>query len=274
MPIISNSAYCIDRRKLEFNLINKELYKNKLFNSKVSKTQRFLYKYLKSIPVLRRLVQVEMRDTTNWENYPVGDKNYIFICVAKSASTSINLALNHYLHSEPKYHHMSINDLKEYYPELNFDDYYKFAFVRNPWDRFLSLYHDINDKRNGKSKIMNYSLLENKYKTIFYNKKNFKDFAKSFGKSGWINEAHFRPQLDYLISNGELAMDFVGRFENLQDDWDKIKKDIGFKKLGDLKHEMKSKVKIDNYKKFYDNETIDIVARIYKKDIEFFGYDY
>ena len=274
MPIISDSKFCIDRRKLEFSLINKNIYKDQLFNGRISRIQRNYHKSLIKIPFLRRFVQVEMKDTRLWENYPQGKNNYIFICVAKSASSSVNKILNHNIHPEPRFHHMGIDDVKKYYSNLDIDKYYKFAFVRNPWDRFLSLYYDMYFARNGNKKVMNYSKLEKKYKTIFFRTKNFKDFARSFQDSEWINETHFKPQFNYLSINGELCMDFIGKIENLKNDWSIIKKDIGFNYLPDIGHNRKSKLNKGNYKEHYDSETYEIVSRIYKKDIDFFGYDF
>ena len=272
--MISDSNYCIDRRKLNFTLIDKSIYKDQLFNRRLFKLQKYFKPFFKNIIFLRRLVQVEMRDTNSWELYPKGKKKYIFICVAKVASSSTNEILNHELHPEPRFHHMSISELINYYKGLDLKKYYKFAFVRNPWDRFLSLYNDMSIKRNGNRKLMNYSLNEKKYKTLFYKTKNFKEFVRAFESSDWVNEAHFRNQFDYLTIDGEVAMDFVGRFENLQNDWEKIKKDIGLNHLGSLVHREKSEVEINNYRNFYDDETIDIVSRIYKKDIQFFEYDF
>ena len=274
MPIISDSDYCIDRRKLEFSLIEKNIYKDELFNGKLQKLKRKLNPYFKNFIFLRRLVQVEMGDTCKWEIYPKGKKKYIFICVAKVASSSINKILNHYLHPEPIFHHMSIQELENYYLDLDINSFYKFAFVRNPWERFISLYNDMTFQRNGQKKLMNYSLLEKKKNSIFYKTKNFKEFAKSFESSNWINEAHFKPQFDFLSKNGELVMDFIGRFENLNSDWEKIKNDIGLNYLGEIGHQRKSNKNLCNYKEFYDNETIDIVSRIYKKDIQIFNYDF
>ena len=267
MPIISDSNYCIDRRKFEFSLIEKNTYKDELFNGRLQTLKRNLNPYSKNFIFLRRLFQVEMSDTSKWENYPKGKKKYIFICVARAASSSINKILNHHLHPEPRFHHMGIKELINYYPDLEINKFYKFAFVRNPWERFVSLYLDMCLNRNGNKKIMNYSLLKNKKETIFYKTKNFKEFAKSFESSNWIKETHFKNQYDFLNIKDEICMDFIGRFENLKEDWKKIKNDIGLNYLGEIGHQRKSNLNLSKYKEFYDNETIDIVSRIYKKDI-------
>ena len=75
-----------------------------------------------------------------------------------------------------------------------FDQLFSFAFVRNPWDRILSWY--------------------------FYDDFGINDFSSwqeaFFSKGGMT-------QMDYLkSSSGEIAVDFIGRYENLQADWRRV----------------------------------------------------
>lgn len=270
MPIISDTNYCIDRNKIEFSLIKKEDYYKKLFNNKTTKIKRFFYPFFRNIPQLR----TDNRDFENFENYPKGKRKYIFICTAKCASSSVNGKLNHFIHPEPKFHHMGINELVNFYPDINLNDYFKFTFIRNPWDRFVSLYNDMFLKRKGKNKVMHYSYLEKKNNTIFHQTKNFKEFAAKFEYSNWINEAHFKPQYQYIFINQEISVDYIGRLENLKNDWEIVKSNIGLKDISNLGHEMKSKIKVNNYRKYYDDITKDIVYRMYKKDIDLFNYDF
>ena len=89
---------------------------------------------------------------------------------------------------------------------------------------------------------------------------------------------------------GRLLVDFVGRFESLQNDFDKVCKELGIEDSA-LPHRNPSNKKSRNlkrrarnflfrngegnkksYREFYDEETLEAVSRYYRKDIETFGY--
>jgi len=79
-------------------------------------------------------------------------------------------------------------------------------------------------------------------------------------------------QFPFLIDlNGQIKINFLGRFENLHEDFTKICEKIGFertrlKKIGASRH--------SHYSEYYDEETEHIVAEQVKKDIELFGYKF
>lgn len=131
--------------------------------------------------------------------------------------------------------------------DLNFEDIFKFAFVRNPYDRFISGYHwtkskiDINDYA---------SQLAEKYETW---------------KDNSLEELMFRPQWKYLCNQYKhIQVDFVGRFENLKDDWHTISKKLGIEEK--LPHLNKSKSgKLNSRGK-------SIIKELYKDDFKVFGY--
>ena len=248
MPIISDSTSCIDGRSLDFKLIDK-------------------VDYFSQTPYGNR-------NFNQFEIYPTCGKEYIFICIAKTGSSSVNIRLNHTVHPEPKYHHMGISDVVRHYPNIDLSKYFKFAFVRNPWDRFVSLYNDMYHRRNGKCGVMNYSGLVSKKSSLFAETSSFKEFCLGFENSGWVTEPHHKQQYDLLSIDGEVKIDFCGKFENLNEDWGLVCRELNFPSTFTLGHHMKSAVDVKNYREWYDDETKEVVARVYEKDIENWAYEF
>jgi len=197
----------------------------------------------------------------------VSEKNkFIFIHIQKTAGNSITEFLKN-----------NIPDLKPILNKHDFaiqgkhklgdqwDDYFKFAFVRNPWDRLVSWYSMIKDK-NQKNKFGKY---------VTENSSNFEEFIKNctdiIQDNDGIKSAEFN-QLDYLIDeNGNIIVDFIGRFENLEEDFNKIIKKLN---MPELKLPILNSSKHEDYKKYYNEETKKIIEKRFKKDIDFFKYKF
>jgi len=200
-------------------------------------------------------------------------KPYIFIAISKTGSKSIHRSLGEKNDPEPPYYHMSILEAKQKY-NLDLKNYFKFAFCRNPYDRIVSLYFDFLLKRKGNTKILSYSKFKRIYNSIFWkSNKNFNLFCKLFYDSSfWRNDIHFKPQLSYILDeNGKLSIDFLGKYETLNEDWLSIQEKLGFKSdLFDINKSNREK----NYRDYYNNESIKIISEIYKNDIKILGYSF
>jgi len=128
------------------------------------------------------------------------------------------------------------------------DSYFKFAFVRNPFDRAVSIFKYI-------AKIDSSAQIS-----------NFKNFAKyNFTKKEY-NGIWLADQASQVVD-----CDFIGRFENLQADFDLVCQKIGIKRNPLL---VKNRTSHKHYSEYYDEETIEIVARKYHADIIRFGYKF
>ena len=85
------------------------------------------------------------------------------------------------------------------------------------------------------------------------------------------NPKMFRPQSDWITDqDGNPLVDFICRFENLNDDFDEVCRKIG--KTVKLPHVRATER--GHYKEYHDQETIDIIANWYRKDIDKFRYSY
>jgi len=163
-----------------------------------------------------------------------------------------------------------------YLSQEAFDAAFKFAFVRNPWARMVSIYHHLSA---GKS---------------------FRDYVLGdFSGKAWEKMAWFvGPQADFVYSaEGELLVDFVGRFERLQADFDAICERLGLpptplphvnraqdhrriylspvprKALRSLRKRLtKPAPRFPRYQDYYDAGTRAFVAERYHADIALFGY--
>lgn len=134
-----------------------------------------------------------------------------------------------------------------------FDKYFKFTVVRNPWDRMVSMYHyRLSRKQIPQDTSFNF-FVEN-FRTVF--------------KHGRLNSS----QAKYIYNeNEELLVDYVGRFECLQQTWKEICKKIDLENIA-LPHLKGSSHK--HYRNYYDNKTKQLVARYFDDDIELFRYSF
>ena len=140
--------------------------------------------------------------------------------------------------------------------------YFVFTFVRNPWDRMVS-YYKFRIKRSCKMHNHGGSLKE--WVSFLYSDDVLKIKANQFNLA-------IKNQYEFLVSkSNEISVDFIGRFENLQEDFDIICEKIGIPKQ-ELPHNNKTNHK--HYTEYYDDETREIVAKKYAKDIEYFGYKF
>ena len=156
---------------------------------------------------------------------------------------------------EPR--HYTIHEYISEFPYVK--DYLKFAFVRNPWDRCLSLYFYLF--KNEKQPKMTFDFFLRLF--AFDNPV----FSSHFNEKG-VWDVHYKTQYSYIDG---IPMDFIGRYENLQQDFNIICDKIGIQQQ-ELPHVNKSRHK--HYTEYYDDETRQIVAEKYAKDIEYFGYKF
>ena len=140
-------------------------------------------------------------------------------------------------------------------------NYFQFAFVRNPWDRLLSCFLDKTKATVGtKWQLRDY---------VKYKNYSFNDFVYSI-KDDDLNICNRHHRLQYNLINHDYV-NFIGKFENLQKDFNKICK---LSNLPKFKLPHFNKTNHRHYTEYYNEETKQIVAEKYAKDIEYFGYEF
>lgn len=193
---------------------------------------------------------------------------YIFIQIPKTASDSImhfflsmhNIKeINHSLYPEffcDLSHHSKISEIAT---KLNTDDFFKFTFVRNPFDRAVSEY--LYCKKHNGCYLQSADLFN----------QIFKDF-NSFVKNGGFRLACWPYHEDSQFSFIEgYNINYIGRFEKLQEHFSILCNKL---KISNSKLSHENKASRNRYQDYYNQESIDIISKKYKKDIEYFGYDF
>lgn len=132
-----------------------------------------------------------------------------------------------------------------------FERYFKFTFMRHPYTRVISEY---------------YWQHQNRLKEV--NKKHFEKWLRSFYKK--IDKDHKLPQYDYVYLNGKKAVDFIGKVENFQEDFDEILDIINYKGTREIKVYGKTRKKKIN---FLNKPTRRFIQGLYPKDFELGDYE-
>jgi len=150
--------------------------------------------------------------------------------------------------------HLSLQQVRPYLGEDAFTRYFKFAFVRNPFDRFVSycafMLRGSDDFQRRPREVMHHFL-----------------FVQP-------PDQHilFQPQASLLTGeDGALLADMVGRVEDMQASYDAVCTRIG---LRSRPLDRVNETRRGDYRSYYDQTLIDGVARRYAQDLELFGYTF
>ncbi len=209
------------------------------------------------------------------------DKRFIFIHVPKAAGTSINAALSIHdaffpvrdqglaarkaraaktglpaaaadlgEHAAAK-HFIKVLGREEY------DRYYSFAFVRNPWDVAVSWFH---------YRLINPGVAGHKEAEAAG---DFRKYVKRVLASS--DGAHWAGLQHPFVTdeNGAVAVSFLGRYESLAADFAAVKARLGIATLA-LDHFNQSYHAA--WPSLYTPGTFAIVAKLVERDAELLGY--
>lgn len=211
----------------------------------------------------------------------ISHKNkFIFLKTKKTAGTSIEISLSRYcgekdiltplapedeklrerfgikprnylnpITNKPKFfNHYKATKVKKLIGDKVWNTYYKFSFDRNPWDKVISHYYFRTEK--SKQNI------------------SFEEFVQLKKYQGAYNYPI------YTI-NDQIAVDYLGKYETLEDDLFKICKEIGVvfdgwlpKAKGGYRKDQR------HYRTQYNNLQKLLIENYFKKEIDLLGYKF
>lgn len=184
----------------------------------------------------------------------------IFIHIPKTAGTSVlaSLAGQNFCRD-----HVRFSEFKRVDP-LRFESYFKFCFVRNPYDRLVSCYEYLKAGGNKRDDLYFKELLANYYPS-------FDSFVLHYLDQHKIHEhILFQPQYIFIFNcRGECEVDFVGRYESISSDFSIVCEKLRVT----LELPSENASLREPYKSYYSNESVrKKVYNLYLKDFVTFNY--
>ena len=217
----------------------------------------------------------------------------IFVHIQKTGGQTISRLLKKNVPDISRFrrkHEFAVHAMEEL---EGWNEYFKFAFVRNPWDRLVSWYsmvstadaaetHQILLNRKEKRRLERARRMKQTgdrlllWRYVVDNSSTFEEFVKNCTGEIEVKPGVFYSfaynQLDYVSDgDGNLLVDFVGRFENFQNDLLEVSNRLGIE-LKSVPHDNRSAH--IHYSSYYTPETRMIVGERFKRDIEYFGYEF
>ena len=196
-------------------------------------------------------------------NLTISEKyKFVWFRVAKVGTRSILDGLNNLNIPLSAYHSIHC-----YLPYKQYENYFKFAFTRDPLNRFVSAWKDkIINIANKKKNYFDLSPRQiEKMKDINYFIK-FEFFEKNY----FQKDIHFRHQSDLIDLNN---IDFIGRLENIENDFNHIMKKLDVNNLNKIFHHKNATTQSHN-------DSINLISTVnreklinyYHRDFSIFGY--
>jgi len=198
---------------------------------------------------------------------------FIFVAIPKTGTHSVRQALRQHMGPRDmeqvglfvkrqfpiadlarlQHGHLSLQQVRPYFPLEEFEALFKFAFVRNPFDRFIS-YCAFMTRAEGQFE------------------RNPQRVMRHFIDNPPPRHVLFQPQHSFVTDKTDaLLSDYIGRVEEMQASYDEICRRIG---IPTAKLEKVNPSRRMEYRRYYDQELIDGVAKLYVRDLELFGYGF
>ncbi len=188
----------------------------------------------------------------------------IFVHIAKNSGTALREYLFGYT---AEFYHSPARLYRNTDPNA-YAEYFVFSMARNPWDRLVSGYtycRSIYESRSVYDYCYN-----------FCGNHSFKDFVRT------LDTPKGAPLLDHVMitpqsrcicdETGGIMVDYVGRVEDSEDSYRYIAEKLHIDANKPIPH-INASPRV-SYREYYDDESREIVCRVFAKDIELFGYEF
>ena len=198
---------------------------------------------------------------------PVARHGVLFMHVPKTGGVSL---LNTDIASriDRKIHSLSKDlDIAATIRDLGAADSFKFAFVRNPYDRLVSLYHYFFTMTPDHP----FYAYNEHFIPRIQARRSFREFCQALPSEGYRNNFHFLPQTRYTHSRGVSVLDYMGRYEQLDRHIGDVARllDVTFAQTPHL-----NRSEHDHYRNYFDARSRQIVETLYEEDLDLLAYDF
>ncbi len=215
---------------------------------------------------------------------------FVFLHVAKTGGRSVNVSLKERYGNEGAFYTSQLStrtnvlgrmlglEARELVGEQRWDSYFTFAFVRNPWDRVVSIYEHLRTEYENWNthKIKNSRPKARLFDSILHSVGSsadaftFERFVLEVIRDRAFENYHWDTQSNALTDgNKNIIFEFIGRFEKLQEEFDYACRQIGIPDYPLPHHNLSKRT---NWESYYTTSTKKIVSTFYAEDIELFKY--
>jgi hypothetical protein len=206
-------------------------------------------------------------------------KDTIMVRVPRTASSSMKQALEEAFAQDAaaRFHGARLDeDCRMLMKRPQWPAAYTFGFVRNPWERLVSVYFFLftDAAQRAIGVLAQQGAID--FDTAWRHERMWEERPPF---SDWITGGfeHFhlmaKNQLDYLVDDqGKVAVSFIGRYENLDADFAKVCRDIGIPERPLAHH--RNRTEHRPYPDYYTPAAVARVAEVYARDIDFFRYEF
>lgn len=232
-----------------------------LYNRALSEESRYWLYKLRYPGHFRHLRErVNQHAKGDFSIRPFSEKKAIFVHITKAAGTSTALSLFGALP-----YHYTAWQYRVIFGRKAFNQYFKFTFVRNPWDRLYSAYSflknggwDDQDRRWAEENLSDTN--------------DFNDFVLNWLTTERLySHIHFWPQSRFVLDHkGKLLVDYIGYFETINEDFAVIARRLNTE--ASLSHTNASPRK--DYRSVYSAAAAQKVLELYREDVDLFGYEF